>query len=65
MARRTKFWIVVAMAIRVEMTRGAIYNFAWMLDHPDDYPPPYSASMISKANVVRVFAADTAVYITK
>jgi alkylation response protein AidB-like acyl-CoA dehydrogenase len=37
---------------------------AWMLDHPDVYPPAYSASMISKGNVVRVFAADTAVYIT-
>ena len=56
--------ILADMAIRIEMTRGAVYNFAWMLDHPDEYPPPYSASMISKANVVRVFAADTAVYIT-
>ena len=56
--------ILADMAIRIEMTRGAVYNFAWMLDHPDEYPPPYSASMISKANVVRVFAADAAVYIT-
>jgi alkylation response protein AidB-like acyl-CoA dehydrogenase len=56
--------ILADMAIRVEMTRAAIYNMAWMLDHPDVYPPAYSASMISKGNVVRVFAADTAVYIT-
>ncbi|KPK77458.1 MAG: hypothetical protein AMJ79_03140 [Phycisphaerae bacterium SM23_30] len=52
------------MAIQVEMTRGATYNLAWMLDHPDVYPPAYSASMVSKGNVVRVFAADKAVYLT-
>jgi alkylation response protein AidB-like acyl-CoA dehydrogenase len=56
--------ILADMAVRVEMTRGAVYNLAWMLDHPDAYPPPYSASMISKANVVRIFAADTGVWVT-
>jgi len=56
--------ILADMAIRVEMTRAAAYNMAWMLDHPDVYPPAYSASMISKGNVVRVFGADTAVYVT-
>lgn len=56
--------ILARMAIRIEMTRAAVYNFAWMLDHPDDYPPPYSASMISKANILRVFATDTGVWVT-
>jgi len=56
--------ILADMAIRVEMAKGATYNVAWMLDHPNDYPPSYSASMISKANIARVFAADTAVYVT-
>lgn len=56
--------ILADMAIRIEITRAAIYNMAWMLDHPDVYPPAYSASMISKGNVVRVFGADTAVYVT-
>ena len=56
--------ILADMAMRVELSKGATYNVAWMLDHPDDYPPPYSTSMVSKANVARVFAADTAVYIT-
>ena len=56
--------ILADMAIRIEMSKGAVYNCAWMLDHPDDYPPPYSASMVSKANIVRVLAADTAVYVT-
>jgi butyryl-CoA dehydrogenase len=56
--------ILADMAIRVEMTKGATYNVAWMLDHPNNYPPAYSASMISKANIARVFAADTAVYVT-
>jgi butyryl-CoA dehydrogenase len=67
--RPVREWSLIAgiladMAIRIEMTRGATYNLAWMLDHPDDYPPPYSASMVSKGNVVRVFGADTAVYVT-
>ena len=56
--------ILADMAIRIEMTRAAVYNMAWMLDHPDVYPPAFSASMISKGNVVRVFGADTAVYVT-
>ena len=56
--------ILADMAIRIEVARAAIYNMAWMLDHPDVYPPAYSASMISKGNVARVFGADTAVYVT-
>lgn len=56
--------ILADMAIRIEVARAAIYNMAWMLDHPDVYPPAFSASMISKGNVARVFGADTAVYVT-
>ena len=56
--------ILADMAIRIEVARATIYNMAWMLDHPDVYPPAYSSSMISKGNVARVFGADTAVYVT-
>jgi alkylation response protein AidB-like acyl-CoA dehydrogenase len=52
------------MAIRLEMTRGAVYNFGWMLNHPDDYGAPYSKKMISKASATRVFAANSCVWIT-
>ena len=51
----------LGMAVQIDLARGAVYIFAWMLDHPDDCTPTYSASMISKTKVVRVFAADTAV----
>jgi alkylation response protein AidB-like acyl-CoA dehydrogenase len=56
--------ILADMAVRIEMTRGAVYNMAWMLDHPDAYPPAYSASMVSKGNIIRVFATDTGVWVT-
>jgi alkylation response protein AidB-like acyl-CoA dehydrogenase len=56
--------IFTDMAIRIEMTRSAVYNFAYMLDHPDDYPSAYSPSMISKGSVIRVFAAETGVWVT-
>jgi len=56
--------ILADMAVRIEMTRAAVYNLAWMLDHPNDYPAPYSASMISKANIVRIYAADTGVWVS-
>jgi alkylation response protein AidB-like acyl-CoA dehydrogenase len=56
--------ILADMAIRIEISRAAVYNVAWMLDHPDVYPPAYSDSMISKANVIKVFAGDTGVWVT-
>lgn len=55
--------ILAEMAVRIEMTRAAVYNFAWMLDHPNDYPPAYSTSMISKASIVRIYAAETSVWV--
>jgi len=55
--------IIADMAIRLEMMRGATYNFAWMLDNPEDYGPPFSNRMISKASILRVFASDGCVWI--
>jgi alkylation response protein AidB-like acyl-CoA dehydrogenase len=51
------------MAIRIELARGAVYNVAWMMDHPDVYGPPFSAPMISKASASKIFVADTAVWV--
>ena len=57
--------IIAEMAIRLEMMRGTVYNFAWMLDNPGDYGLPFSKHMISKASVVKIFASDACVWITK
>ena len=56
--------ILADMAIRIEMTRGAVYNLTWMLDHPDVYGPPFADTMVSKASLTRSFASDAAVWVT-
>jgi alkylation response protein AidB-like acyl-CoA dehydrogenase len=55
--------ILAEMAIKVETTRALVYNYAWMADHRDEYGPSYSNEMVSKAAVVRVYAADAAVWV--
>lgn len=67
--RAVREWSLAAgmladMAIRLEMMRGAFYNFAWMLDHPDDYGAADTPKMISKASILRTYAADGCVYVT-
>jgi alkylation response protein AidB-like acyl-CoA dehydrogenase len=56
--------ILADMAIQIEMTRGALYNLSCMLDHPEIYGPPFSPKMVSKASTTKVFAADTAVWVS-
>ena len=56
--------ILADMAIRIEMMKASVYNFAWMMDHPETYGPPFSAQMISRAAATRIFAADASVWIT-
>jgi alkylation response protein AidB-like acyl-CoA dehydrogenase len=56
--------ILADMAIRIEMTRGAVYNLSIMLDNPEIYGPPFSPNIVSKASVVKIFAADTGVWVT-
>lgn len=55
--------ILADMAIRLELVRGSVYNYAMMLDNPEAYGPGYSNKMVSKASIVKIFAADTAVWI--
>lgn len=55
--------ILADMAIRVEITKALVYNFAWMTDHRDKYGPSYSNQMISKAGIMRIYAADAAVWV--
>jgi alkylation response protein AidB-like acyl-CoA dehydrogenase len=56
--------ILADMAIRIEMTRAAFYNLASMLDHPEIYGPPFSNILVAKASAVKIFGADTAVWVT-
>lgn len=55
--------ILADMAIQIEMTRGAVYNLSWMMDHPEDYGPPFSPAIISRASATKIFAADTCVWV--
>jgi len=55
--------ILADMAVQLEMTRAAVYHYAWMLDHPDDYGPPFTNHMISKAAITQTYASDAAVWI--
>jgi alkylation response protein AidB-like acyl-CoA dehydrogenase len=55
--------ILADMAIRLEMLRGGVYNFAYMLDHPGDYGPPFTRENISKGSLLRVFASESCVFI--
>ena len=67
--RAVRKWSLVAgiladMAVRLEMSRAAVYNYAWMLDHPDDYGPPFTDRMVSLASITLSYAADAAAWIT-
>lgn len=55
--------ILADMAIRIELTRAAVYNTSIMLDNPESYGPPFSPKMIAKATATKIFAADTAVWV--
>ncbi len=56
--------ILADMAIRMEMTRGAVYNYAYMMEHPEVYGPPFTKEMVAKASIVRSYASDSCVWIT-
>ena len=55
--------ILGEMAMRLEISRGAIYNLAMMLDNAEAYGPPFSKEMSSKAAITRYFAADSCGFI--
>jgi alkylation response protein AidB-like acyl-CoA dehydrogenase len=66
--RPVRDWSMVAgiladMAIRIELTRAAVYNTSIMLDNPESYGPPFSPKMVAKATATKIFAADTAVWV--
>jgi alkylation response protein AidB-like acyl-CoA dehydrogenase len=55
--------IIADMAIKLEVMRGSIYNLATMMDLHEAYGPLFSKSMVSRASIVRTFAADACVWI--
>ena len=52
------------MAIGIETARSYYMTTAYMYDHPEVYGPPVSDSMLSRASIVKVHAADVAVMVT-
>ncbi|MFC1839783.1 acyl-CoA dehydrogenase family protein [Thermodesulfobacteriota bacterium] len=52
------------MAIGIETARAYYLNAAYMFDHPEIYGPPYENSMLSRASIAKVHAADVAVMVT-
>jgi alkylation response protein AidB-like acyl-CoA dehydrogenase len=55
--------ILADMAIRLEMTRNAVYNYAWMMEKPEVYGPTFTNDMLGKASILRSYASDTCVWI--
>ena len=55
--------VLADMAIRLEMTRGAVYSYAWMVENPEAYGPPFSNDMVGKASILRSYASDACVWI--
>ena len=52
------------MAIGIETARAYYLNAAYMFDHPEIYGPPYENTMLSRASIAKVHAADVAVMVT-
>jgi alkylation response protein AidB-like acyl-CoA dehydrogenase len=55
--------ILADMATRLEMTRGAVHNYAWMMERPEVYGPPFTNDMVAKASILRSYASDSCVWI--
>jgi len=51
------------MVIAIELARTYALNVAYMLDHPEVYGPRWSAEMLAKARIAKVYAADTSVMV--
>lgn len=56
--------ILADMAVGIETARAYYLNAAYMFDHPDIYGPPFGDTMLSRASIAKVYAADVAVMVT-
>jgi acyl-CoA dehydrogenase len=53
--------ILADMAIGIEMMKAGTYNMSWMLDHPEQYGPPFTPEFTAKTSALRVYCNDTAI----
>jgi alkylation response protein AidB-like acyl-CoA dehydrogenase len=51
------------MVIGIETARTYALNIAYMLDHPETYGPRWSAEMLAKARIAKVYAADMSIMV--
>jgi alkylation response protein AidB-like acyl-CoA dehydrogenase len=56
--------ILADMAIGIETARTYYLAVAYMYDHPEIYGSPLSNSMLSRASIAKLYAADTSVMVT-
>ena len=52
------------MAIGIETARSYYLTAAYMFDHPEIYGPPFGETLLSRASIAKVYAADVAVMVT-
>jgi alkylation response protein AidB-like acyl-CoA dehydrogenase len=52
------------MAIGIETARSYYLTAAYMFDHPETYGPPFGETLLSRASIAKVYAADVAVMVT-
>jgi len=56
--------IIADMAIAIETARAYYMQVAWMIDHPEIYGRPGSPTMLARTSAAKVYAPDTAVWVT-
>jgi alkylation response protein AidB-like acyl-CoA dehydrogenase len=56
--------ILADMAIGIETARNYVLTAAYMFDNPEIYGPPVSDTMLSRASIAKVYAAEVAVMVT-
>jgi alkylation response protein AidB-like acyl-CoA dehydrogenase len=51
------------MAIGIETARNYCLQAAYMFDNPETYGPPTSKTIMSKASIAKIYAADVAIMV--
>jgi alkylation response protein AidB-like acyl-CoA dehydrogenase len=53
--------VIADMSIGIKMMQASTYNMAYMLEHPEEYGPPWSKEMLANGAATKIFAGDTSV----
>lgn len=51
--------VIADMSIGIKMMQASAYNMAYMLEHPEEYGPPWSKEMLANGAATKIFAGDT------